>query len=51
MNFSNDKNSIEAGKPYIIKWDKEKNASVVIRTYVDWNAFATMVNDHGTDFS
>ncbi len=52
MNFSNsDLTSIEAGKPYIIKWDKEKNASVVIRTYVDWNAFATMVNEHGTDFS
>ena len=51
MNFSNNVTSLEAGKPYIIKWDKEKNASVVIRTYVDWNAFATMVNDHGTDFS
>ena len=52
MNFSNSGlTSLEAGKPYLVKWDKEKNASVTINTYTDWNNFASMVNDHGTDFS
>ena len=35
LNFT-DATSIEAGKPYIIKW--EKKADFVISSYADWNA-------------
>ena len=40
MNFT-DATSIEAGKPYAVKWD----ADLVIRTTADWNAFAASVNN------
>ena len=51
MNFSiNDLTSLEAGKPYLVKWEKEKNAVLIIRNYVDWNAFADMV-EGGADYS
>ena len=43
LNFAN-ANSIEAGKPYIVKWTE--NADLVIRTTADWNAFA---NSMGTE--
>ena len=45
MNFSGDLTSIEAGKPYIVKYD---NADLVIRTAADWDSFATSVNN-GTE--
>jgi len=44
MNFSDDLTSIDAGVPYIVKWD----ADLVIRSATDWNAFATNVNN-GTE--
>ena len=44
MNFSDDLTSIEAGKPYIVKYD----ADLVISTAADWNTFAANVNN-GTE--
>ena len=46
MTFSDDLNSIDAGKPYIVKWDN--NADLVINTAADWRTFATNVNN-GTE--
>ena len=44
MTFSDNQTSIEAGKPYIVKYD----ADLFIRTAADWNNFATNVNN-GTE--
>ena len=41
MNFSDDLTSIEAGKPYIVKWDDD--ADLVIRSASDWYTFADNV--------
>lgn len=46
MNFCNNLTSIEAGKPYIVKWD----ADFVIRTEADWNTFASNVKN-GTTYA
>ena len=46
MNFSDDLTSIEAGKPYIVKW----SPTLVISTPDDWNAFAQQVNDGMEDY-
>jgi hypothetical protein len=43
MNFK-DATSIEAGKPYIIKW--EKKADFVISSYADWNALCIVTKTH-----
>ena len=52
MNFSNDLTSIEAGKPYIVKWTEEAmyelDTDIVIRSVADWNTFASNVNN-GTE--
>ena len=42
MNFTNAVTSIQAGKPYIVKWD---DADLVIQTAADWNTFANNVNN------
>ena len=42
MNFTNALTSIQAGKPYIVKWD---DADLVIHSTAEWDAFATNVND------
>ena len=47
LNFSDDLTSIEAGKPYIVKWD----ADLVISTPADWTTFAQKVNDGTEDYS
>ena len=47
LNFSDDLTSIEAGKPYIVKWD----ADLVISTPEDWTEFAQKVNDGTEDYS
>ena len=44
LNFE-DATSIEAGKPYIVKWQL---ADVIIKTAADWNAFAESVNGGNT---
>ena len=44
LNFK-DATSIEAGKPYIMKW---KNADLIIKTTADWDAFADAVNNGET---
>ena len=41
LNFE-DATSIEAGKPYIVKWDEGVN--LTINSTADWNAFAESVN-------
>ena len=46
LNFT-DATSIEAGKPYIVKWD----ADLVISTPEDWADFAQKVNDGTEDYS
>jgi hypothetical protein len=43
MNFT-DATSIEAGKPYIVKW--EKKADFVIKKYSDWNALCITTQTH-----
>ena len=43
MNFSNDLTSIEAGKPYIVKWD---DADFTIRSSADWNTFVSNVGNY-----
>ena len=43
MNFSNDLTSIEAGKPYIVKWDE---ANFTIRSSADWSTFASNVGNY-----
>ena len=52
MNFSNDLTSLEAGKPYIMKWTEEAiaemDADLFIRSAADWNTFANNVNN-GTE--
>ena len=45
MTFTDNQTSIEAGKPYIVKWTK---ADLVIRTASEWNTFAQNVTN-GTD--
>ena len=48
LTFSDDLTSIEAGKPYIVKWTEEAmselGADLVIRSAADWNTFADNVN-------
>ena len=39
-----DANTLEAGKPYIVKWDKPV-ADLVIRSVADWDAFAANVSN------
>ena len=41
-----DVTSIEAGKPYIVKWQPD----LVLRTEADWNAFAATVNSGEDSF-
>ncbi len=49
MNFSDNLTSIEAGKPYIVKWaDTAFGADLIIRSQADWNTFAANVNN-GTE--
>ncbi len=43
MNFSDDQTSIEAGKPYIVKWD---GADFTIRSSADWSTFASNVGNY-----
>ena len=43
LNFT-DATSIEAGKPYIVKW--EKKADFVISSYADWNALCITTQTH-----
>ena len=45
MTFSDNLTSIEAGKPYIVKWDDDANADLVIRTAAEWNTFADNVTN------
>lgn len=45
LNFE-DANSIEAGKPYLVNW--EKAAYLTINSTEDWNAFAESVNNGNT---
>ena len=44
MNFTDTLSAIEAGKPYIVKWDPFADADLVIRTADDWDAFAYNVS-------
>ena len=44
LNFD-DATSIEAGKPYLVKWQL---ADILIKTAADWNAFAQNVNNGNT---
>ncbi len=48
LNFKN-VTSIEAGKPYIVKWDSD--ADLVIKTAAEWNTFAESVNDGTESFA
>lgn len=45
LNFEN-ANSIEAGKPYLVNW--ERAAYLTINSTEDWNAFAESVNNGNT---
>ena len=41
-------NAIEAGKPYLVKWNADDAAALLIKSTDDWNTFASNVNN-GTE--
>ena len=46
LNFSGNLNSIEAGKPYIVKWTTDGlGADLIIHSTDEWNTFASNVNN------
>ena len=50
LNFSEPVTTLNAGTPYIIKWNKTDLADLVIKTTADWDAFASAVNG-GNNYS